>query len=96
MSVTSLRHYAAWAPWQIAPVGGYTRPKAEGAETTADAIPRLLTIREAYTTLRISKWALYQLIRSRQLRTIKIGRRRVVPVTAIEALVRRLQSEEEV
>jgi len=54
----------------------------------------MLTIQEACAALRISKWTLYQLIRSRQLVTIKIGSRRVVPAAAIQALIDRLQDEE--
>jgi excisionase family DNA binding protein len=45
--------------------------------------PIVLSVQEACLTLRISKWALYRLIRSRQLETIRIGRRRLIPVTAI-------------
>jgi hypothetical protein len=44
--------------------------------------------------LRISKWSLYELIRSRQLETVKIGSRRVVPVAAVHALLDRLRGEE--
>jgi excisionase family DNA binding protein len=43
----------------------------------------LLTVPEAAQRLRISKWMLYNLIRSRQLRTVKIGSRRLVRVSAI-------------
>ena len=43
----------------------------------------LLTVPEAAERLRISKWMLYNLIRSRRLRTVKIGSRRLVRVSAI-------------
>jgi excisionase family DNA binding protein len=43
----------------------------------------VLTVDEAAERLRISRWTLYNLIRSNQLRTIKIGRRRLVPASAI-------------
>jgi len=56
----------------------------------------LLTVKEACATLRISKWSLYQLIRSRQLETIRIGRRRLIPVTAIQTLIRQLGREDAV
>lgn len=43
----------------------------------------VLTIDEAAERLRVSRWTLYNLIRSNQLRTVKIGRRRLVPVAAL-------------
>jgi excisionase family DNA binding protein len=39
----------------------------------------LFTIDEAAAQLRVSRWSVYNLIRSGQLQTIKIGRRRLVP-----------------
>jgi excisionase family DNA binding protein len=56
--------------------------------------PAVLTVAEACLTLRISKWSLYQLIRSRQLETIRIGRRRLIPVAAIQALIQQLGRED--
>ncbi|MGW4366302.1 helix-turn-helix domain-containing protein [Nocardia takedensis] len=41
----------------------------------------LLTIPEACSRLRLSRWSLYQLINNRELATVKIGRRRFVPAT---------------
>jgi len=86
----------------------YSRPKANGnpkhdqARTSVDGlksddragVPVVLTVPEACAVLKISKWTLYQLIRSRQLETIKIGARRCVPATAIQTLIDRLRSEE--
>ncbi|RFU42751.1 DNA-binding protein [Actinomadura logoneensis] len=43
----------------------------------------VLTVDEAAERLRVSRWTLYNLIRSNQLRTVKIGRRRLVPVSAL-------------
>jgi excisionase family DNA binding protein len=43
----------------------------------------VLTIDEAAEQLRVSRWTLYNLIRTNQLRTIKIGRRRLVPASAL-------------
>src|SRR5258706_16380100 len=40
----------------------------------------LLTVPEAAARLRVSKWMLYNLIRARQLRSVKIGARRLIPV----------------
>ncbi|MFI5746562.1 helix-turn-helix domain-containing protein [Streptomyces sp. NPDC051644] len=53
----------------------------------------LLTVREAALKLRISKWKLYDLIRSRLLETIKIGRRRLIPVEAIDTYIQRTSRE---
>lgn len=50
----------------------------------------LLTVDEAAERLRVSRWTLYNLIRSNQLRTIKIGRRRLVPVAALTECVSEL------
>lgn len=49
--------------------------------------PVALTVQQACKTLGISKWALYQLIRSRQLETIKIGRLRRIPSCSIHAFI---------
>lgn len=73
---------------------GYTRTKPNEPNSDSTAVPTMLTIQEACTALRVSKWTIYQLIRSRQLATIKIGSRRVVPLAAIQALIERLQAEE--
>jgi len=47
----------------------------------------LLTVREAYLRLRISKWKLYDLIGKRQLAVKKIGRRTLIPLQSINAYV---------
>ena len=51
----------------------------------------LLTVTEAAGRLRISKWLLYNLIRSRRLRSIQIGDRRLIPVAAIRAFLDELE-----
>lgn len=72
----------------------FWRPTALAAPASdRDRSPVVLTIAEACATLRISKWSLYQLIRSGRLTTIKIGSRRVVPVAAIHRLVDALEDE---
>lgn len=53
----------------------------------------LLTVPEAADRLRVSKWMLYNLIRSRTLQTVKIGDRRLVPVRALRAFLEQLQDE---
>ncbi|WP_267974107.1 helix-turn-helix domain-containing protein [Streptomyces sp. 351MFTsu5.1] len=50
-------------------------------------------MKEASEKLRISKWKLYDLIRSRRLATVQIGRRRLITAEALAALVQQLQQE---
>ena len=47
---------------------------------------------EAAAALRLSRSVLYELIRSGQLRTVKQGRRRLVPVSALAEYVASLDS----
>jgi excisionase family DNA binding protein len=60
---------------------------AEGDLTAA----RLLTVQEAAEQLRISRWSVYNLIRAKQLRTIKIGRRRLMTPTALADCIKMLE-----
>ena len=46
-------------------------------------VPVLYTVEEAAQALRMSRSVVYELIRSGQLRTVKVGRRRLVPVPAV-------------
>lgn len=50
----------------------------------------LLTIDEAAERLRVSRWSVYNLIRANQLRTVKIGRRRLVTPAALTECVKQL------
>lgn len=47
----------------------------------------LYAVDEAATALRLSRSQLYELIRSGRLRTVKCGRRRLVPVSALDEYV---------
>ena len=53
----------------------------------------LFTIDEAAARLRVSRWTVYKLVRSNQLRTIKIGRRRLVPPAALDECIKLLGKE---
>jgi excisionase family DNA binding protein len=53
----------------------------------------VLTVDEAAARLRVSRWTLYNLIRSNQLRTVKIGRRRLVPAAALTECLAQLTEE---
>jgi len=49
--------------------------------------PRLLAIKQAIFELGIGRTAIYELIKEGKLKTVMIGRRRLVPVEAIEELI---------
>jgi excisionase family DNA binding protein len=50
----------------------------------------LLTMQETAEWLRVSKWSVYSLIHANQLRTIKIGRRRLVSPEALNECIKQL------
>lgn len=50
-------------------------------------MPRLFSIKQAIYELGISRTVLYQLIKDGKLKTVKIGRRRLVPIESIEELI---------
>jgi len=52
-----------------------------------------LTVAEVAQQLRISRWKVYELIRSRELASFLVGRCRRVPASAVAALVARLMDE---
>ncbi|TDD62030.1 DNA-binding protein [Kribbella antibiotica] len=58
-----------------------------------DGSSLLLTVAEASDALRISRWALYQLINKRRLKSVLIGRRRLVPQEDLNAFVAQLRTE---
>jgi excisionase family DNA binding protein len=64
-----------------------------GTPGSADKV--LLTTDEAAERLGVGRSTLYTLIRSGTLRTVKIGRRRLVPITAIPELIQSLLEETE-
>lgn len=75
---------------------GAPSPTPEDAEPAESASPLglVLTVPEACEALRISKWSLYRLIQMGKLASITIGRRRLIPVAAVEDLINRQSVEE--
>lgn len=66
-----------------------TMKSAEGRRS----VPAVLyDVDEAAEALRLSRSALYELIRSGQLRSVKSGRRRLVPVAALAEYVSGLET----
>lgn len=53
----------------------------------------LLTVQEAADWLRVSRWSVYSLMNANQLRTIKIGRRRLVSLGALKECVAQLAKD---
>ncbi|HKS46191.1 MAG TPA: helix-turn-helix domain-containing protein [Amycolatopsis sp.] len=72
----------------------WRRAAPEGGEIVDYTAPVLYTVKEACAVLRVSNWKLYQLIRSQQLASVRIGKRRLVPRDAVDALIARLRGEE--
>jgi excisionase family DNA binding protein len=49
--------------------------------------PLMYEVDEAARALRLSRTRIYELIRSKRLRTVKLGRRRLIPVAALAEYV---------
>jgi excisionase family DNA binding protein len=64
-----------------------------GRRTDVADVPAVLYgVEEAAAALRLSRSVLYELSRSGQLRTVKQGHRRLVPVSALAEYIARLES----
>ena len=61
-----------------------------GAEAAAQDY---LTVAEVADILKISRWKVYELIRSRELASFLVGRCRRIPAHAVHEMVARLMSE---
>lgn len=58
--------------------------------TQSGSASSLLTVPEACGRLRVSRWSFYRLIHQRQIETLTIGRRRLVPTSEIDRFIRNL------
>ncbi|MEC4612862.1 helix-turn-helix domain-containing protein [Tsukamurella tyrosinosolvens] len=54
---------------------------------SAPGVPQMLTAAEAAEGLRVSKSTVYHLINNGALRSVKIGRRRLIPAASLQDLV---------
>ncbi|MFC7731080.1 helix-turn-helix domain-containing protein [Actinomadura keratinilytica] len=55
--------------------------------------PKLLTVPEVMSALRLSRFKVYDLIRSGELESITIGRARRVPADALDAFIAQLRED---
>jgi excisionase family DNA binding protein len=69
----------------------HKRTQTPGRRTTAMVV--IYTVEEAAQALKISRWKIFDLIRTNQLRSVKIGGLRRIPGTAIEEYITRLMEE---
>ncbi len=58
--------------------------------------PVLITVEEMAARLSIGRTVAWELVRKRTIKSVKIGRTRRVPITAIQEYVARLMESEEV
>lgn len=59
-------------------------PTTEGAARTTGVAPLAVSPRKAATYLDVGHDAIYQLLRQGRLRSVKLGRRRLIPVSELE------------
>lgn len=67
-----------------------TQPKETG-RTIVNVV--VYTVEEAALVLKISRWKIFELIRTNQLRSVKIGGLRRIPHIAIDEYIARLLEE---
>lgn len=72
--------------------GRVTNPMTEN-ENGRRVAPLLLKPEEAAEALGIARTRVYQLMRAKEIRSVKIGKVRRIPVAALQAYVERLQGE---
>lgn len=70
-----------------------TRNDARTAVSLGATALRLYAIAEVREALGVSHWQVYQLINSRQLKSVKIGRRRLVPAVELANYIESLRLE---
>lgn len=73
------------------PVAGHAKEQDRGHPD----VPVLLTVGEACAALRISRWTFYRLVQQRQLQTVKILSRRLVPAESLRRFLAALPAREQ-
>lgn len=71
----------------------HERERRLHAENGRRVAPLLLKPEEAAEALGIARTRVYQLMRAKEIRSVKIGKVRRIPVAALNAYVERLQGE---
>lgn len=69
------------------------RQAIEQSKDPQPPLDALLTVAEACAYLRVSKWKLYRLIKSRALKSVKIGNRRRIRMESIQEFIDQLEAE---
>jgi excisionase family DNA binding protein len=60
------------------------------------SVTAMLTVLEACAYLRISKWTFYQLIRKKEIKSLKIRSRRLIRMQSVLEFLERVEAETEV
>ena len=68
-----------------------TSPQTTAGRTNVNVV--VYTVEEAAQVLKISRWKVFDLIRTNQLRSVKIGGLRRIPQVAIDEYIARLMEE---
>jgi excisionase family DNA binding protein len=76
------------------PRASVLREAMERSKKPDQPMAEILTVAEACSYLRISKWVLYRMIHTKQLRSVKIGRRRLIPMRSIREFIEQLAAAE--
>jgi len=71
----------------VAELGAAIEELVEAATRTNGGPPELLSVKEAARRLGIGRTALYHEFTNGHVRSFKVGRRRLVPATAIDAYI---------
>jgi excisionase family DNA binding protein len=70
------------------------RHEVEQVPTHAAPARLLLTVEEAAEAMSLGRTLMYQLVKGRQILSIKVGRTRRIPTTALQEFVKRLSEVE--
>jgi excisionase family DNA binding protein len=63
------------------------RRKPMNVTNQLDSLPDVLTVDEVASVLRIGRSSVYEAIRHREIRAVRIGRRVLIPKTAIQRML---------